>query len=343
MPSLFEPLTIRNLTLRNRVMMAPMIQVSADDQGFASDWHVVHYGARAAGGVGLIMLEATAVASQGRITEADLGLYDDRHIAGLARVAAFCQSQGAKVGVQLAHSGRKAWSRTDGHGPEQAVAPSPLAFDQGWPVPRELSVADINELVERFAQSARRARVAGFDVVEIHGAHGYLVNEFLSPLTNQRGDGYGGSLQNRLRFPLEVVAAVREVWGSRPLFTRVSATDFAEGGIDLPQMLEIARELKAAGVDVIDVSSGGTTPHQPAAWRGYQVPFAEAIKREVGVPTAAVGLITQPETAEEIVRNGRADVVVLGRELLRNPYWPLQAAKALGVDVAWPHQYERAK
>lgn len=343
MPSLFEPLTIRGLTLRNHVMMAPMIQVSADSQGGASDWHLVHYGARAAGGVGLIMVEATSVASHGRITEADLGLYDDCHVGGLARVVTFCQAQGAKVGVQLAHSGRKAWSRKEGHGPEQAVAPSALAFDQGWPTPRELSVPDIACLVESFAQAARRARLAGFDVVEIHGAHGYLINEFLSPLTNKRVDAYGGRPENRLRFPLEVVAAVRDVWGNKPLFMRVSATDYAEGGIDLPQMLEIARELRLAGVDLIDVSSGGTTPHQPTAWRGYQVPFAEAIKKEVGVPTAAVGLITQPEMAEEIVRNGRADLVVLGRELLRNPYWPLQAARALGVDVAWPHQYERAR
>ena len=343
MPSLFEPFTIRGTTFRNRIMMAPMIQASADARGAASDWHLVHYGARAVGGVGLIMVEATAVASNGRITEADLGLYDDSQIDGLARVVAFCQAQGAKVGVQLAHSGRKAWSRKDGIVPEPAVAPSALAFDQGWPTPRELSASEIADLVRAFAEAARRARLAGCDVVEVHGAHGYLINQFLSPLSNRRGDAYGGSLENRLRFPLAVLAAVREVWGNRPLFLRVSATDYAEGGIDLPQMVAIARELKTAGVDLIDVSSGGTTPHQPAAWRGYQIPFAETIKREVGIPTAAVGLITQPETAEEIVRNGRADLVALGRELLRNPYWPLQAAKTLGVEVAWPVQYERAK
>ncbi|MHB1133970.1 MAG: NADPH dehydrogenase NamA [Chloroflexota bacterium] len=343
MPSLFEPLTIRGVTLRNRIMMSPMIQTSADANCCATDWHVVHYGSRAVGGAGLIMLEATAVSSNGRIALEDLGLWDDRQVESLARVVRFCQSQGAKVGVQLAHAGRKAWSRKNGVGPEPAVAPSPLPFEPGWPTPHELNTMEIAALQQSFVGAAARALMAGFDVVELHAAHGYLLNEFLSPLANQRTDGYGGDLSGRMRFLRELVPAVRESWGDRPLFVRVSATDYAAGGIDLPQMVEIARAVKAAGVDLIDVSSGGTTPQQPAAWRGYQVPFAENIRREAGIATAAVGLVTQPEMAEEIVRNGRADLVVLGREHLRQPYWALHAARSLGVDVPWPHQYERAK
>ena len=343
MPGLFDPLVIRSVQVRNRVMMSPMIQVSANADGTATDWHLVHYGARAVGGVGLVMLEATAVESRGRITERDLGLYDDRHVEGLARIVAFCHEHGARVGVQLAHAGRKAWSRSGGVGPEQAVGPSALPFEPHWPTPRALSAAEIQDIVRSFAEAARRAKAAGFDVVELHGAHGYLINQFISPLSNRREDEYGGSLVGAMRFPCEVVQAVREVWGDRPLFMRVSALDYAEGGIDLAQMVTVAKVLKAAGVDLIDVSSGGATPAQPQAWRGYQVPFAETIRREAGLPTAAVGLISKPELAEEIIRNGRADLVALGRELLRQPYWPLHAARELGVDVDWPVQYERAK
>jgi len=320
-----------------------MIQESADREGFARDWHLVHYGSRAVGGAGLIMFEATAVESRGRIMERDLGIWDDRHVAGLARIVSFCQAQGAKVGIQLAHAGRKAWSRSNGVGPEEAVAPSPIPFDEGWPAPHALEPGEIEDLVRTFAVAAQRALAAGFDVVELHGAHGYLVNQFLSPLTNRREDAYGGDLNGRLRFPLAVVAAVREIWRGKPLFMRVSATDYAPGGIDLPQMVEIARHLKAAGIDLIDVSSGGTLTVAPAAWRGYQIPYAATIRREADVLTAAVGLITKPETAEEVIRNGRADLVVLGRELLRQPYWPLHAARELGVEVPWPAQYERAR
>jgi NADPH2 dehydrogenase len=343
MPGLFDPYAIREVTLKNRIMMSPMIQVSAGDDGRATDWHVVHYGSRAVGGAGLLMVEATAVTPEGRITTEDLGLWSDEQVAGLARVVAFCQSQGAKIGVQLAHAGRKAWSRRQGVGPQTAVAPSSLSFEEDWPAPHELSPDEMEALVVAFRRAAQRASRAGFDVLELHAAHGYLLNQFLSPLANRRLDAYGGSLANRLRFPLAIVASVRAVWGPRPLFVRISATDYAAGGIDLPQMIEIARALRQAGIDLLDVSSGGVTPKQPGSWPGYQVPFAEAIRREAGVPTAAVGLITTPTLAEEIVRNERADLVVLGRELLRQPYWPLHAAKALGKDVIWPHQYERAR
>lgn len=324
-------------------MMSPMIQLSASREGIASDWHLAHYGARAVGGVGLIMLEATAVESRGRITEYDLGIWDDRHVEGLARIVSFCKAHGAAIGVQLAHAGRKAWSRNNGIGPEQAVGPSALPFEPHWPMPRELSAEEIEDLVDLFANAARRAVAAGFDVVELHGAHGYLINQFISPLSNLRDDEYGGDDERRLTFPRRVAQAVREVWGDRPLFMRVSATDYADGGIDIHRMVKIARAMNEVGVDLIDCSSGGTTPQQPPAWRGYQIPFAETIRRQAGVMTAAVGLITKPELAEEIVRNGRADLVALGRELLRHPYWPLDAARELGVDLPWPVQYERAK
>ncbi|MHB1414866.1 MAG: NADH:flavin oxidoreductase/NADH oxidase [Chloroflexota bacterium] len=343
MPGLFDPLIVRSIQLPNRIMMSPMVQNSANADGTATDWHVVHYGSRAVGGVGLIMVEATAVESRGRINERDLCLYDERHSRALARVVDFCHSQGARVGIQLAHAGRKAWSGSRGRGPETAVAPSALPFEPDWPVPHALSEAEIGALVRSFARAAGLAGAAGFDVVELHGAHGYLINEFLSPVTNKRGDQYGGDRQDRLRFARQVVDAVREVWGERPLFMRLSATDYVAGGIDLPETVAIARELAAAGVDLIDVSSGGIAPVVPVVWRGYQLPYAETIKREVGVPTAAVGLVTEAETAEEIIRNGRADLVVLGRELLRQPYWPLHAARTLGVEVPWPGQYERAR
>jgi len=342
-PQLFEPLTIRGVTLRNRIMMSPMVQRSALPDGLPTEWHLVHYATRAIGGVGLIMFEATAVESRGRITTSDLGLWNDRHIKPLAQIVAMCHEHGAAVGVQLAHAGRKAWSDDRGHGPEQSVAPSAIAFDEGWLVPHALSEEEIQEVISAFRLATERARYAGFDVVELHAAHGYLINQFLSPLANCRQDSYGGSLENRLRFLRRVIEATREVWEDRPLFVRVSATDYVPGGIDLNEMVLIARALREAGVDLVDVSSGGITPLQPPSWPGYQVPFAERIRREAGIRTAAVGLITSPEMAEEIVANGRADIVALGRELLRNPYWPLQAAQALGANITWPRQYQRAR
>ena len=344
MAKLFEPLTIRSVTFRNRVMMSPMCQYCAEPDGRASDWHLVHYPTRAVGGVALIMVEATAVESRGRISGGDLGLWDDYQIEPLARIARICQSHGAKVGIQLAHAGRKAWTDDRGFGPELPVAPSAVPFDQGWAMPHALRQAEMDGIVRAFARATERARQAGFDVVEIHGAHGYLISEFLSPLANHRGDEYGGSLVNRLRFPLQVVEAMREAWPSdRPLFFRLSATDWAEGGNEVGTMVEVARALKLAGVDLVDVSSGGVTPAAPKAGLGYQVPFSERIRREAEVPTATVGLITSPELAEEIVRNGRADLVALGRELLRSPYWPLEAARRLRTDLTWPKQYLRAK
>ncbi len=343
MPHLFEPFAVRNLVLRNRIMMSPMLQRSATAEGLATDWHALHYGTRAVGGAGLIMLEGTSVESRGRITERDLGLWDDRQIQPLARVVALCHEHGAAVGVQLAHHGRKAWADNRGSGPEATVAPSALAFDQGWSTPRALTVDEVETVVTAFGAAAERACAAGFDVVEVHAAHGYLLNEFLSPLANRREDHYGGSLENRMRLLLRVVGATRKVWGERPLFTRVSATDYETGGIGVDEMVTIARSLRDAGVDVLDVSSGGITPHPPATWPGYQVPFAARIRREAGMPTVAVGLITRPEQANQVVTGGSADLVALGRELLRDPYWPLRAACERGADVAWPRQYQRAK
>lgn len=344
MPHLFEPLAVRGITLRNRIVMSPMCTYSAGADARATPWHLVHYGSRAVGGVGLVVLEATAVESRGRIGPADLGIYDDAHVEPLARIARFCHEQGARIGVQLAHAGRKAWSDRRGFGPEPVVGPSAVPFDEGWATPRALSVEEMDEVAAAFARGARRAREAGFDVVEIHGAHGYLISEFLSPLANRRGDEFGGSRAGRARFATKVVAAVREEWPDEaPLMMRLSCTDWAEGGNEVDDAVEFARIFKDHGVDVIDCSSGGVVAARPGAFPGYQVPFAERIRREAGVKTAAVGLITEPEQAEEIVAGERADLVALGRQLLRDPYFPLHAAKALGVDVEWPKQYERAK
>ncbi len=343
MAGLFDPFELKATIFRNRVMMSPMIQVSADELGFSSDWHLVHYGARAVGGAALVMLEATAVESCGRITVNDLGLWRDEHIDGLQRIVAFCQEQGAQVGVQLAHAGRKAWSRNDGVGPEPAVAPSALPFEPHWPPVRVLDRDGVRRIVDLFASSARRAARAGFDVIELHAAHGYLLNQFLSPLTNQRDDEYGGDFQRRLTIVREVMEAVKPEIGQRLLFVRVSATDYDASGIDLEMMVRIAVALRGYGADLIDVSSGGSTPRQPGAWRGYQVPMAETIRRGADIPTAAVGLVVSAELAEEIIRNGRADMVAFGRQLLREPYFALHAARDLGVDIPWPMQYERAK
>lgn len=347
MSHLFQPCTLKSLTLRNRIMMSPMCQYSAPDDGHATDWHLVHYGARAAGGAGLIMVEATAVEARGRISTEDLGIYRDSQVEPLRRVVEFCHSQGAKIGIQLAHAGRKAWTSTAGRGPEQPVAPSALPFDRDWVVPHALGADEIQGIVRAFAEGARRAAAAGFDVIEVHAAHGYLLHEFLSPLSNQRTDQYGGSPEHRRRLLLEVVAAVRGVWpAERPLFVRVSAVDYAAGGLTIEDQVANAAALREAGVDLIDCSSGALVPVPPEAMNirpGYQVPYAETIRRQAGIATAAVGLITEPEQAEAIVREGQADLVALGRELLRNPYWPLEAARRLGAEIAWPQQYLRAK
>ncbi|HIE38965.1 MAG TPA: NADPH dehydrogenase NamA [Anaerolineales bacterium] len=342
---LFSPLILRGVTLRNRVMMSPMCQYVAGEDGHPIDWHLVHYGARAVGGVGLVMLEATAVEARGRISRRDLGLWDDEQVEPMKRLIGFLQEQGAAVGVQLAHAGRKGWSRRKGHGPTAPIGPSPIPFDEGWATPREMGRGEIAAVVEAFRQAAGRALTAGFDVVEVHAAHGYLLHEFLSPLTNHRADGYGGSLDNRMRLLVEVVEGVRAAWpDDRPLFVRVSATDWVEGGLTVEDTVEVARVLAGRGVDLVDCSSGGILPGAlPDPYGSGQVPLAEQVRREARVATAAVGLITEPEQAEAILAEGRADLVVLGRELLRRPYWVLDAARALGYEVEWPKPYLRAR
>lgn len=354
MAHLFEPFTLRGVTLRNRIGVSPMCQYSSED-GFANDWHLVHLGSRAVGGAGLVIAEATAVEPRGRISPCDLGIWSDAHAEALARVAHFMKAQGAVAGIQLAHAGRKASSPrpwdprrptvSNEEGGWDVVGASPVPFNDGWRVPHELSVEEIGEIVACFRDATVRSLEAGFDWIELHGAHGYLMHSFLSPLSNQRTDAYGGSFENRIRFVIEVVRATRAVVpDDKPLTVRLSCTDWVEGGWTIDETVELSRRLKAEGVDLIDCSSGGTSPtaHVPAG-AGYQVPFAERIRREADIPTAAVGLITAPALADEIVRNGRADVVLLARELLRDPYWPLRAAVALGHrDIApIPPQYLR--
>jgi NADPH2 dehydrogenase len=344
MSALFTTFTLRGVTLRNRIAMSPMCMYSAGEDGIATDWHLAHLVSRAIGGVGLIVTEATAVESRGRISPNDLGLWNDAQIEPLARIVRVCQSQGALVCSQLAHAGRKAWSATHGVGPWLPVAPSAIPFDADWVAPQELADAEVDAIVAAFRAAAQRALSVGFDAIELHGAHGYLLHEFLSPISNHRAGEYGGSLEHRAQMLLRVVDAVRSAWPERkPLLVRLSCTDWIEGGLTIDDQVQVARWLKAHGVDMVDCSSGGISPFVPTAGPGYQVPFAERIRREAGIATMSVGLITTPEMAEEIVRNGRADVVTLGRELLRHPYWPLDAARALGHDVAWPKQYLRAK
>jgi 2,4-dienoyl-CoA reductase-like NADH-dependent reductase (Old Yellow Enzyme family) len=345
MPHLFSPFALRGLALRNRIVMSPMCMYSAAVDGRATDWHLAHYTARALGGAALLITEATAVEPRGRISQNDLGLWHDDQVEPLARVVRLAQAEGAAVGVQLAHAGRKAWSSDKGHGPELPVAPSALAFAEDWHTPHALSLAEIDQIVLAWQSAATRAVAAGLDVIEIHAAHGYLNHQFLSPLSNTRSDQYGGSLDNRMRFLLRVVEAVRQVWPQdKPLLVRVSATDWSDGGLTPDEVVVVARELLARDVDLIDCSSGGSVPARPPArGPGYQVPFAEKIRREAGIATAAVGLITTPELADEIVRNGRADLVALGRELLRHPHWPLDAARTLGRQIPWPRQYRQGR
>ncbi|MGY1452737.1 NADH:flavin oxidoreductase/NADH oxidase [Streptomyces sp. SS8] len=355
MSALFEPYTLRSLTVPNRVWMSPMCQYSAEpageDAGVAGDWHLAHYAARATGGTGLIMVEATAVSPEGRISSGDLGLWNDRQVRALRRVTDFVKERGAVAGVQLAHAGRKASTDAPwrggapldaGHGGWQPVAPSALPFAEGHPVPQEMDRERIDDVVGRFADAARRALAAGFEVAEIHGAHGYLLHEFLSPLSNRRTDAYGGSFENRTRLALRVVDAVRQVWPEDlPLFFRVSATDWTEGGWSPEETVRLAALLREHGVDLLDVSSGGAVPGaRIPVGPGYQIPLAARVRAEAGLPVAAVGLITEPEQAEKTIANGEADAVFLGRELLRDPHWALRAARALGAGpVRLPGQY----
>ena len=352
MPGLFDALRIRGLQFHNRIFVSPMCQYSSED-GFAADWHLVHLGSRAVGGAALVFTEATAVTPEGRITPQDLGLWKDEHVEPLERIVRFVRGQGSRAGVQLAHAGRKAstyrpWDGKRGSVPASeggwtALAPSDVAFE-GYAAPAAASEAEIREILHAFAAAARRAREAGFEVVEVHAAHGYLLHQFLSPLSNHRSDRYGGSFENRTRLVREVVGAVRGEWPERlPLFVRLSATDWVDGGWDLEQSVELARALGPLGVDLVDCSSGGLVAHAkiPVA-PGYHVPFAERIRREAGVLSGAVGLITEAPQADGIIRSGQADAVLLARELLRDPYWPMRAARELAAGAAWPAQYLRA-
>ena len=353
MSHLFEPLTLRSVTVANRIAVSPMCQYSSVD-GYVTDWHLVHLGSRAVGGAGLVITEAMAVTPQGRITPHDLGIWSDDHIEPLARIVHFMSRQGSLVGIQLGHAGRKAstpapWEHrsvtlTEAEGGWPTVAPSAVAFDEGCIVPTALTEEGVQGIATAFAQAARRSLQAGFRVAEIHAAHGYLLHQFLSPLSNRRTDRYGGSFENRTRLLRDTVSAVRDVWpGHLPLLVRISVTDWVEGGWDLEQSLELVRQLQPLGVDLIDCSSGGSDPHaRIPIGTGYQTPFAEQIRRETGSRTGAVGLITSPAQADHIIRSGQADLVLLGRELLRDPYWPLRAARELGQLVPWPAQYVRA-
>lgn len=350
---LFSPLAIGDVTLRNRIMVSPMCQYSSED-GLANDWHLVHLGSRAVGGAGIVMTEAAAVEARGRISPQDLGIWNDAQIEPLARITRFIKQQRAVPAIQLAHAGRKAstYRPWDGRGAVpadqggwQVVGPSATPFNDAFPKPHELHVAQIGQIVQTWRAAAQRSLEAGFEVAEIHAAHGYLIHQFLSPLTNERTDAYGGSFDSRTRLAREVTAAVRSVWPERlPLFVRISATDWVDGGWEIEQSVALADQLKPLGVDLIDVSTGGAVPNADIpVGPGYQVPFAARVKEATSIMTAAVGMIGEPEQADHIVRNGEADLVALARAELRDPHWPLHAAHALGYDVAWPVQYERAK
>lgn len=335
MAKLFEPFTIRTTTFKNRIVMAPMCMYSSlNEDGMVEDWHKIHYATRAVGQVGLIIVEATAVQPAGRISAQDLGIWSDDHVEGLAEAVRLMQQHGAKAGIQLAHAGRKA--TVDG----DIYAPSAIAFSDSYRAPVAMTIEDIQETVQAFKEGAARAKKAGFDVIELHAAHGYLINEFLSPLSNKRTDMYGGSAENRYRLLREVIDGVRTVWEG-PLFVRISAHDYADGGMTADNYVEMAQWMKEQDVDLIDVSSGAVVPAAIDVFPGYQVPFSETIKAGAEIATGAVGVITTGIQAEEILKNGRADVVLLARELLRDPYWAYTAARELGVEIESPKQYER--
>ena len=360
---LFEPIALREIKARNRIVVSPMCQYSAQD-GHVGDWHLVHLGKVAQGGAGIVFVEATAVERRGRITHGDTGIWDDAHIAGLSRVAQFVKSQGAVPAIQLAHAGRKASMARPWHGngpltqedfergdkPWPIIAPTETSLGEGWIVPRAFQPGDMQTVLDAYRHAVRRAMAAGFEIIEIHAAHGYLLHSFLSPLTNTRTDPYGGSRENRMRFPLEVARTVRAAWpAARPLFVRVSSIDDVAGGWSIEDTVAFARELKAAGVDVVDCSSGGILGSATAATKtllprvpGFQIPFAERVRKDAGIKTMAVGLILTPQQAEEALQAGAADLIAVGREALYDPNWPLHAAQALGADPGmerWPVQY----
>jgi 2,4-dienoyl-CoA reductase-like NADH-dependent reductase (Old Yellow Enzyme family) len=349
---LFQPFRLREIELKNRLVVSPMCEYSAKE-GHPTNWHMVHLGSRAVGGAALVFTEATAVSAIGRISPADTGIYQDAHVASWRPIVEFIREQGALSGIQLAHAGRKASTSAPWQGGTLVsladggwvpVAPSAIPFHTNFAVPKELSASEINQVVADFVTAAKRALQAGFHVVEIHAAHGYLLHEFLTPLCNQRTDEFGGNFENRIRLPLRVVKEVRDFWPkSQPVFVRISATDWAKDGWDLKQSIEFCRRLKSVGVDLIDVSSGGAVPgvHIPVG-PGYQVAFAAAVRREAAIATGAVGMISDPAQAETILSTEQADVVLLARELLRDPYWPRRAAQELGVKLKPPEQYERA-
>ncbi|MET0391965.1 MAG: NADPH dehydrogenase NamA [Chitinophagaceae bacterium] len=353
MSLLFSPLTIKDITFRNRIVVSPMCQYSSAD-GFANDWHLVHLGSRATGGAALVIQEATAVLPEGRISYADMGLWKDEQVTKLQQIVAFIEQQGAIAGIQLAHAGRKASTDTPWNGGKQiasgehswqTVSASPIPFYETDRAPEALDQQGIDNVIAAFKAAAQRALTAGYKVVEIHAAHGYLINQFLSPLTNQRTDAYGGSFENRTRLLLQITEAIQTVWpAGYPLFVRISASDWAEGGWTIDDSVRLAVVLKEKGVDLIDASSGGVvTGAKMTIGPGYQVPFAERIKKESGILTGAVGLITEAEQAEAILANGQADLIFIARELLRDPYFALHAAHELEADIAWPKQYARAK
>jgi 2,4-dienoyl-CoA reductase-like NADH-dependent reductase (Old Yellow Enzyme family) len=350
---LFDSMRLRNITLRNRLVISPMCQYSSVD-GFANEWHLVHLGSRAVGGAALIFQEATAVTREGRITNDDMGLWDDNHIAPLKTITNFIKKTGAVPGIQLAHAGRKAsvvppWKGGHRLGVEEGgwttLAPSEKPFRDTDPKPRGLDSENLVQLKKDFADAARRAMTAGFEVLEIHAAHGYLLHSFLSPLSNHRTDKYGGDFEGRIRLLLEISGEIRKIWPDQlPLFVRISATDYTDGGWTIEDSVLLAARLKETGVDLIDVSSGGLIPNvKIPLGPGYQVPFAERIRKETGIHTGAVGLITEPSQANEILKSGKADLIFIARESLRNPNFPLRAAHELGIDIKWPLQYERAK
>jgi 2,4-dienoyl-CoA reductase-like NADH-dependent reductase (Old Yellow Enzyme family) len=353
MANLFSPLKIKNITLKNRIIVSPMCQYSSED-GFANDWHLVHLGSRAVGGAALVFTEATAISPEGRISAQDLGIWKDEHIAFLQRITKFIEQQGALAGIQLAHAGRKSsqlppWQGSKALRPDegawQTYAPSAVSFKEGDTVPKELNVEEIKTVIADFKSAAARAKKAGFKVIELHGAHGYLINEFLSPASNKRTDAYGGSFDNRVRFLLEIIESVRQVWPEdHPLFLRISATDWSDTGWTEDDSIKLAELLKGKSIDLVDCSTAGNVanvkiPVKPL----YQTGFAESIKKATGMLTGAVGLITTAHEANGIIEEGRADVVLLAREMLRDPYFPLSAATELEADATWPLQYERAK
>jgi 2,4-dienoyl-CoA reductase-like NADH-dependent reductase (Old Yellow Enzyme family) len=353
MSLLFSEIKIKNITLKNRIVVSPMCEYSSTD-GFANNWHLVHLGSRAVGGAGLVITEASAVSPEGRISIGDLGIWKDEHISKLKEITDFIHANNSIAGIQLAHAGRKAsfdipWENPqqldEQHGGWATVAASAQPFNPTDKLPIALDIEAIEKVKSDFRSAAKRAIKAGFDVIEIHAAHGYLLHQFLSPLSNKRTDQYGGSLENRIRLLLETVASIQEVWPKEnPLFVRISATDWAEGGWTADESIELSGLLKDKGVDVIDTSSGGLTLDQKIPlFAGYQVQFASAIKNKTGLITGAVGLITEAQQAEEILKNGDADLIFIARELLRDPYFPLHAATTLGDDIKWPSQYERAK